>query len=145
MIKRATAIFLILLANILLFAHVVVPHHHQKYKIDIVGFHSHEECENDNHPVKGHNHDSDNKDEHDYCILKEVIVIPSNLFKQECKCLESKCVYKDFRAYQAIWHDYKSDLQNLLDSSDIPLPPLIHSAHSYLINNSKGLRAPPVV
>ena len=145
MFKRATVLFFIMLANIILLAHSVVLHHHQKHKIDIVGFSSYEACETDKHPVKGHNHDSDSKDEHDYCILKQVIVIPSNLLKQECKWLDSTFVSNDLFAYQAIWRDGQSDLLSFLDGSDIPLPPLIHSSHSYLINNSKGLRAPPVV
>lgn len=145
MFKRATALLFIMLANIILLAHSVVLHHHQKHKIDIVGFHSYEVCKTDNHPLEGHNHDSDSKDEHDYCILKQVIVIPSNLLKQECKWLDSKCFSNDLCAYQAIWRDDQSDLLSLLDGSDIPRPPLIPSSHSYLINNSKGLRAPPVV
>ncbi len=145
MFKRATALFFIMLANIILLAHSVVLHHHHADSVYIV--HSNYSLDNDfnKHSATKHNHENEGKNDYEYCILKQVVVIQSNLLKQECKWLDSTSGYNDFYAYQANWRDIQSDLLSFLDVSVIPLPPLIQASYSYLINNSKGLRAPPLV
>lgn len=145
MFKRTTALFFIMLANIILLAHSVVHHHHHEDSVNIV--HSDYSLDNDfnKHSSTKHNHEKESKNDYEYCILKQVVAIQSNLLKQDCKWWVSTSDNPDFSAYQTGYFDLQSDMLFFLDGSDIPLPPLIHSSYSYLINNSKGLRAPPVV
>lgn len=141
MFKRATAISLIMLANIILLAHSVVLHHHHEDSVYFV--HSDYSLVNDfnKHSDTEHNHEND----YEYCILKQLIVVQSNQFKQESKWPASISDCTDFSAYPADCFDLQSGELSFLDVSNIPLPPLIQSSYSRLINISKGLRAPPVV
>ena len=144
MIKKGTALFFILLANIILLAHAVVPHHHHKSEACIVNsncksysnVHIHSAIESK------HEHDDDNDKE--YCILKEVVVLPSNRIIKEYKSLLSSDNNLKLDGLQAILPNYKLVLIIKKLSSNTHTP-LIPSSYVHYVNISLGLRAPPAV
>jgi hypothetical protein len=144
MIKRTTAIFLILLANIILLAHAIVPHHHHHEQVCIESTH----CQNDS---KAHNHNAYTPDhEHDgdtgteNCVLKQAVTIPANNFKQEVKCYACDDNYAPFVHFQAILFNNEriSFVPKIISIAQILLKT---SSHSNFVSTSLGLRAPPVV
>ena len=144
MIKKGTAIFFILLANIILLAHIVVPHHHHKSQVCLVISHCQTDSQPYNHNSCGHDHQNDGKSSNDCCVLKQVVLIPSNLLRQECESLEHANVYPDFDEFQSALFDtyfvrfvpFESSVSKLLSSPSI---------YTHFVNNALGLRGPPTV
>jgi hypothetical protein len=143
MIKRATAIVLMLLTNIVILVHAVVPHHHHQKQACHVKSHCLVEIdENGQNTNKNtRNHDGDNNSNH--CVLNELLIVTSNKPKHEIK----------FINYTSD-HPGNDDFQNsLLNNCPEAIPisthfvsvPSINNAYSSLVSASLGLRAPPVV
>ena len=143
MVKRATAIIFLSLANILLLAHAVVPHHHHNKQVCFTNSHCNHDDLTDEHGTNqgGHGHDGENN--HDDCVLKEPVVVFSNQWKPEFKFNNTtdRSNHDDFN-------------YNLLISSTEFRSPVLSScinkraaSSSYpsLVSASLGLRAPPVV
>ncbi len=144
MIKRVSALFIILLANIILFAHAVIPHYHHKTEVCIERFHrqlNHDELE---HKTIDHKHEHNEENSSDYCASKQVFVIPDNQVKQEYNCLDNPD------------NDLQPDkLQTILIDKDLYCHfPIVLSKNQLLFYTSTyscfastilGLRAPPVV
>ena len=101
MIKRTTTIVFILLASILLLAHAVVPHHHHNKLVCLVESH----CSGDNNSTgqstdkESHNHDGEENSND--CILKELIAVPSNEWKQGFKLIVIDNYHYGHDAFQA--------------------------------------------
>jgi hypothetical protein len=144
MTNRTTALFFILLANIILLTHAVVPHYHHKSKICFVNFHTQTDCDEHKHSDIKHEHKHDGKNEKENCILKEVVAIPSNRILKD---------YKNF-----VWHDHHQKFdgfQAVLFCNEliafVPIVksntfvPLISSSYINFVNISLSLRAPPTV
>ena len=72
MINRAIAFSFILLANIILLAHAVIPHYHHKTEICITGFHSQEDRESHKHRSDENNNKHNGDSNSEYCVLKQV-------------------------------------------------------------------------
>ena len=72
MIKRNTALFFILLANIILLAHAAIPHHHHKGQVCIEKSHCEADCESHEHDAtkNDHEHNSNNQ----CCVLIQDIM-----------------------------------------------------------------------
>jgi hypothetical protein len=143
MIKRTTAIFLILLANIVLLAHAVIPHHHH-HNSNVCAESS--TCQTDGksyeHSDCKHNHSS--REHYDCCVLKQVVTIPANQIKPELKCLVCNDDHTNFDTFHPVlstsgysklpiecfaveWQNYRPSLK------------------SRFVVTCQGLRAPPVV
>ena len=79
--RKAFAIFIILLANIILLAHVVIPHHHHDSIACFVA-----PLENEEHHDCDH-HDTDKRHdaecEGDCCLLNDMLVIIPHGYKHE--------------------------------------------------------------
>lgn len=144
MIKKGTAIFFILLANIILLAHAVVPHHHHKSEVCIVNSHCQTDSDAHKHSDIEHNHEHDGKNEKEYCVLKQVVVIPSNSVRHECKCIDCNNNHSPFGEFQAVL--FKNELivfvPIFITNAHVPL---ITSSYTHFVNNGLGLRAPPSV
>lgn len=141
MIRKITAIFFILLANIVLLVHAVVPHHHHKSLICIES----NTCQSDSYPhnsTSAHEHDGSAETEN--CELRQVLAIPGNSVKQELKCLGCDNNHSTFVHFQAILfvNEYISFVPLLIQNAQISLN---ISSHSCFVSTSLGLRAPPVV
>ncbi len=142
MFRRATAIFLITLANISLLTIAAIPHHHHHENVCFHKFHHHPVEENDHDTCPDPEHSQNNGP--DLCIFKTPFIIPSG------------------QAYQPLqstgYTDNHSPLNNfshalLLNQTieSVPVAVLvasyIHPISSYSIipGPSAGLRAPPQV
>jgi hypothetical protein len=142
MIKRVTAISFILVANIIMLAHIMLPHHQHHGEIVVV--HSHHESCSDTHE---HDHGTpDHDDGHDVqcCVLAHDFIIPSKQIKQENKLFDDKFNKHGSDLFQAIFSKKISIGLTQFKFFGNP-PPLITSADSLFINRVFGLRAPPIV
>ncbi len=143
MIKRTTYIFLIL-ANILLFGHAVVPHHHHDKQVCLNIKH----CVNDNtadvHDTHGKSHSHDGDNNSDDCVLKISFFSILNQNKTEFDFFNNTTINSGSDCFY---------FANLINSSILKLPVSLtpvfeksqNSSYSSLVSNSLGLRAPPVV
>lgn len=139
MIRKFTAYVLILLANIILLAHAVIPHHHHESVICIVQKHCKNDTKQHKHNVTEHDHQHDDNKNTTTCILKQSFVVPTS----QDKYLKIGINFSDNHN-----HDYflpsnfgYSDLQSVLktviyfsERSSLILP---------LVTSSHGMRAPP--
>jgi hypothetical protein len=141
MIKKLTAYSFILLANIVLLAHVVVSHHYHQNVVCVESSH----CQ-DNNLAHKHNTQEDNH-QHDgsssaNCLLKQAVIVSSNQGKNETDCVFCS-------------HLHSLDLHFTLPYTGneviIPIcrivasPPDVFFSFSSYITTSLGLRAPPIV
>ena len=144
MIKKRTAIFFILLANIILLAHAVIPHHYHQEQVCIVNEH----CQNDsiahNHNTSGHNHQHDGDNNSESCALKQAVGIPANSVRQEFKWRGCDDNHLEFVHFQAVLFssEFTSFVPQIIQNAQIPL---ILSSHFNFVSTSLGLRAPPIV
>lgn len=141
MIKQITAYSFILIANMVLLAHAVIPHHHHQAVICIEQNHGDDDSLLHNHNVPDHDHQHDDNTNSTTCVLQQTFVVPalhSNLFK--CCCNYSDNQNLDFYILS------KLGLTELQPVSKVVARFPLHS--SYLISfvtSTLGLRAPPIV
>lgn len=143
MIRKSITVFFILLANFVLLAHAVIPHHHHQNKVCIVGstydtnseIHKYDtnECEQD--------HKSEN--EADDCSLNQIVVVRSSQIRHEIKCIDFADNNAQFDGIQAVLFDKGGGLF-LINVSTIN-PPLLPSIYSDFVGALIYLRGPPIV
>ena len=143
MIKRTIAIALLILANIIILAHAVVPHHHHNKQVCLVNSHCINESFTDKHGTNQDSHSHDGENNSDDCVLKLPVVIFSNQWKT------------DFKFNNKSDHSGPDDFHyNLLNSTtEVQIPVqssfnyerITDSSYSSLVSTALGLRAPPVV
>lgn len=141
MIKKRIAYGLFLIANILLLAHAVIPHHHHGSVVCVEQTHCHDDALPHNHHDAGTDHQHDGDNNSSYCILKQSFVDPSSQGKQ----LKSSEYYWDHH-YQDYYILSNFGLANVPDvSKEISYVP-VHSTYILpFVTLSLGLRAPPTV
>lgn len=144
MIRKITAISLILVATLFMLAHAVIPHHHNNGFPSLIKLHQHADgvMHYDFHEHDGnkHEHGSD-KDSHG-CILKQVIFIPSDILKH-------KFQFNNFQKEQKenITLLLKSDRLSIeiFPNSSFTPPPDLNTIYIENVNRGVSLRGPPVV
>jgi hypothetical protein len=144
MIKKITAYSFILLANIVLLAHAVVPHHHHETQVCIekthceTDFEAHKHQPNEENHKHNHEHDGNNGS---LCVLKQAIVLPVHQSRQLDGCSDCSDNHNhDFFIFSDFGY---VDLQ-----PDFEVVTYIPEFSSFLISfvtTSHGLRAPPLV
>jgi len=82
-LKRKIAFCFLLMANVLLLAHLIIPHHHHETSVCVDQAH----CANDHllansHNFDPHNHQHDRNNGHSYCIVNVLVTAPDNHFRQ---------------------------------------------------------------
>jgi len=144
MINRISSLFFILFASIVLLAYTVIPHHHHDGVICIASSHCQPGDETDFLKTTANNHEHDGKINFEYCILQQVIVVPSDQAKLECKCLNCVDNQLQFDGFQTVLFDKGLyDLFPAISSTAEHL--LLSSTYTYFTGTGLGLRAPPVV
>ncbi len=144
MMRRITAISFLYLANIILLVHTLVPHHHHKEQVCIQDSH----CQTEN-PATKHNdsekdHRHDGKTTTEYCILKQLIVVPSSPQRQDGKYFGCYLNYPAFDGFQAIL--LYTDLEPFVPLLVFNEPaPSLTSGYTRFLSTALGLRAPPIV
>ena len=142
--KRITGICILVLVNILLLAHTIIPHHHHQTQVCLQNSH----CQDDGIAHKHSNHEPqhehDGKNNSDNCILKQAIVLPGNQVKQEFKNLNNADYHSHFNDYQFILLNTDKAVIIAffsLNTADFSFT----TPFSDFVSSSLGLRAPPVV
>lgn len=148
MTNRTTSFFFILLANIIILTHAVVPHYHHESKICFVNFHTLIDRDEHNHSDIKHDHKPDHKhdakNEKENCVLKEVVAIPSNRILKEFKNYIWPDQHNKFDAFQAVLfcNELKIFTPILVTYKFVPF---ISSSYISFVNTFLSLRAPPSV
>jgi hypothetical protein len=77
MIKKWTACCFILIANIALLAHAVLPHHHHQQQVCVERTHCIDDAATQTHNTPGHNHSHDSTD-NTTCVINQAIITPQS-------------------------------------------------------------------
>lgn len=138
--KKITAYIIILTANIILLAHAVLPHHHHQLQICIEGSHCHHHHAPE--PIDtSHDHEGENSAD---CLLKQLIIFPSNHAKQACRCTDLTDGHFLVLDWHAIEMQQEQESMAILEATDLEFPSIVIS-YSHLLASSSSLRAPPAV
>ena len=139
--KLKTALVFLIIVNMILLAHALFPHHHHNYQVCLVNSHCHDDSKAHKHNADEHNHDHDGNNKTQNCLLKQVVIIPSNSFKYQFKCID----YSLFNSnLQFIPFYSETSAFAVSPVSFSKKKPVYKSEYSFLINHSLGLRAPPI-
>ena len=140
MIKRIAAISFILFVNIILLAHAVIPHHHHHGEFCIAN-----QCQNDfetdKYKVAEHKHKNNGNSEHQFCVLKQVVVVPQKIFK-------SAYNFPDDQNQSHLSHFlFLNSCSVIKCFASVSSTYRIDTAfyHSLFVVTGLGLRAPPAV
>lgn len=140
MLGKIISISLLIIANMILLAHDVIPHHH----------HDDQVCFENGRCASHHSNDSENekhpgKEDEACCSLADLLIIPANSRLEEILCSCCTFVYDSGNHFLALLNIAEFDKATLL----IPLPFRQHPQKSTFYRAfsslSAGLRAPPVI
>lgn len=139
MIRKRTAIFFILLANIIILVHAVVPHHYHQMAICVNTSH----CQSDSN-AHDHDHEHDGEENSQSCVLKQAVFIPSTQENQFSNCLYAADKPLATIDFQAVLFDngYLAGAPCIVSWSQTSFDT---SSFTEFIAPSLGLRAPPIV
>lgn len=141
MIKKLAAYSFIILANFVLLAHAVLPHHHHQSVVCVESSH----CQNDNNahthntPEDTHQHDGNTST---HCILKQAVIVSSNQGKNETD-LVFNAHYPSLHLHFNLPYTGTEDIIPIFRI--IAFVTDISFSFSSYITTSLGLRAPPIV
>ncbi len=144
MLNKIVSIFFILLANIVLVGHVVVPHHHHESEVCIVSSHcedGHDSDHSHDHESTGHQHSHDGETETEDCILNQAFIVTSGIVKQEIKEIDLNV---PFFTDCKVPDDELSLNKSVNTFFNGKPPPLKTFLFSIYVSRSHGLRAPPI-
>lgn len=138
MINKITAYSLIFLANIVLLAHAVLPHHHHKQQVCIEQTHCAGDAISHSHSTTGHNHQHDETNS-EACILKQAVIIPTSQARLLNNC--DNC--SDNHNHDFFIPSYFG--LETLQPITVTVSTVSEFTFSSYITSSLGLRAPPIV
>lgn len=141
MIRNFITVFFILLANIILLAHAVIPHHS----------HHNEVCIGDSH-LQAHSvehnscsdHKHSNEEKAEDCALNQVSVVLSQQLRSEIKSFDCFASLSQFDGFQAQLLNESVGHFSLQNVSS-PKSPLLYFDYTSFVGNQIGLRGPPMV
>lgn len=145
--KNKTAIFFVLLANIIIVAHAVVPHHHLPHQSFFLTAQTAEAENRHHHPESSdfdHDHDHDNKSDNEHCLLNRVIGLPTNTVRQICGCDFHADFHPDLGGFYAVLLFIQFECVVPAVTVRLRRPLFAFSYISYA-SSVLGLRAPPAV
>jgi hypothetical protein len=139
--KKATAIFFILIANVILLAHAVIPHHHHESSVcieKILG----PDCDGNKHGISQNDCHHHNGNSPGNCVLNLALFFPSNQEKQECKFVNiaDKHIQTDNNQAVQVNSEKISNVPEVNLNTQIPFKTF---SHSDFVSASNHLRAPP--
>lgn len=144
LVKRTKALIFIILANILILAHAVVPHHHHHKQVCLVNSH----YINDNIPgeqnTNRENHNHDGEKNSDECILKEPVIVSTNQWRGNFKFSNILLDLNEHNEFYNGLSNARTEFLFPVFSRHVSIY-FINSTYSSLVSSSLGLRAPPVV
>ena len=141
MIRRAASILFLLLANLILLAHTVIPHHHHDSEICLYGIYHSNHTENPQDCQSENKHTPDQKGDFEKCSLQHIAIIPQT--NQDFSYAYQQV--NDISFNKFLSYAVSSDHQNE------PMLEIILRTYSLIPYNAPslksniGLRAPPLV
>lgn len=143
MVNRNLALFFLLLANIVLLAHAFIPHHHHDDQICLASSHCQSES-HDHHFCANPHHGHDSQRSSDCCSLKQVIILPGNQLKSDCKFVNTPNNHRHSNDFQAAILPEKCCCLSVLEIF-AKRQDQVFQFYDRPENHSLQLRAPPVV
>jgi hypothetical protein len=143
MVKRLTAFLFILLANIILLAHTVIPHHHVNRLpgLVLIDGHQFDNCMYDLGDIHPQNHDDHHGNELYSCLLSEQFLNRSNSHRIDINYLDVTSSSPDlFTTYPDKYWQWNSVKKTI---RFVPIQ-LLRTNYTDYINRCSGLRAPPL-
>ncbi len=142
MVKKSAGLVIVLIANILLVTHSILPHQHHG-GFAWIQADQHEDHDN---PAGSHTEDADHKhQDHDHdqsCLLAQAYLVPVNVSRLACPLPDHFNLNLDLQfAFTDLDHSgylpsfYKIPLPPLIPPGKLPLP----------ATGCSGLRAPPAI
>jgi hypothetical protein len=139
MLSKIVSISLLVIANLILLAHDVIPHHHHDDHV----CYEHESC------TTGHSHNPNKTDapgnqDEACCSLADLLIIPANSRFDEISC--SCCTASHHSGNHNLALLLIAEYNNALLLLPLPFRKHPHKSNFYLAftSLSSGLRAPPV-
>ncbi len=142
MIKKIAAYIFILLANITLLVHAVIPHHHHQEEVCIISSHCDDNGDNHQHPADGHHHDHNSSSNHDYCALNQIVAVPFSQLKYDYNTIDGIDYHSIFTGAIIVNMDIDGPLPISLIKTQLLL---FSSNYSSFFGASFSLRGPPTV
>lgn len=141
MIKKITAYSLILLANFVLLAHAVLPHHHHEQQVCIEQKHCANDAESHVHNIDIKDHQHDGNKNSTTCILKQSILIPSAQIRilNNCDNCSDNHNHDFYILSNYGYVDFQPITEIIIYTPDLP------SFYTKNVTPTLGLRAPPIV
>jgi hypothetical protein len=141
MIKKFTAYSFVLLVNIILLTHAIIPHHHHESVVCVKQKHCQDDALPHDHNVAKHDHQHDSNKNSTTCILKQSVIVPTTQGKQLRSC--DNFTDNHSHDYYIISNFGYVDLQPVSEvgTCNSEFPSLFIS----FVTTSLGLRAPPIV
>ena len=140
--KKTVALSLLMLANIFLLAHAVLPHHHHDDGgICFVNAH-HRDCDDEHHDTPTHQHEQEGNLAGKCCYI-DVFFIPAHNLTLKSTChIHSHC---DCDHVLEATTPNTINIQDFVDKTliDFRHKPFLVAYHTGYISQSLGLRAPP--
>ncbi len=139
--NKKIAILFVLLANITILAHGIVPHNHRTE--NVVNSHHHDIGFGNKHIERSdfHEHKQRVPSDDDYCILKQVVAIPKKTNSPVCNRFDNQHDSLDFNA--VLNSSFLIAAPSLCIITDTPCR--ISFLRSLFVNSRLSLRAPPTV
>lgn len=141
---RYTAFGFILLANIMLLVHGLMPHHHHKGVVCFTQNQTEEVCCNDAQHQHTRSCDDTHKDEPGCCVVKNDFLIPSDEIGKT-----TRCVINEIHSKIQSW--FVALLTNSIEFKVFTTIKFKHQFfdvlphYSYYLSSSLSLRAPPSI
>jgi hypothetical protein len=141
MIKKITAYCFLLLANIVLLAHAVLPHHHHEQQVCIERTHCASDADAHVHNTDAKDHQHDGNANSTECVLKQTFVIPSSQarFVNNCDNCSNNHNHNLY-ILSSFGYVYLQPFSEV-----VPYFPEFSSFLISFVTTSLGLRAPPLV
>lgn len=138
--RKAISVFFILLANMVILAHTVVPHHHHnKVFASVVSlFDGDAQHKSEHHHGTTHHHNDTDKSEE--CLINEVYVATFRV-QDDAEIAQPLHINLDWHPLFAIT-SFSSGIP-ILQAFSFRQKPYIELIHPIFITHSSGLRAPP--
>lgn len=141
MLKKITAYSFLIIANIVLLAHAVIPHHHHHQQVCIENTHCVDDEFAHTHDSSEHNHHHDGNNSDNSCYLKQAAVISSVQSKLSHSC--NRCPDNHHHDF-IITPNFEFDEFHSFSAAVSCIPEISFTITSY-VTRTLGLRAPPVV
>jgi len=142
MIRKSAGLLFVLIANILLVVHGILPHQHQGGFAWIPAEH----YEDHHDPAGSHAEDADHKhQDHDHdqsCLLAQAYLVPINASRFDCPMVNHQNPNPDLHFI----FTYSNSSGYLPSLYKIPVPPLLPPGSiPRVVSSCSGLRAPPAL